>query len=184
MHALAKSLGHLAASALVVIAVGAPALAGPAKAPFGDKVDRLITSYDRASPYIGTAGLLKAGGVAEAKRLGFVAILDLLGPDEAGGVAAERAAAKAAGLRFFHIPVTTRAPTWDQVRAFAPLIEDRANYPILVHCETANRVGAMWAMYRVMRGVDAQVAIEEGRAIGLTSREGAVRKRLASMPNE
>ena len=150
-------------------------------APFGDKVSAAITYYGRASPMIGTAGLLLEGGVMEAKRLGFKTILSLLTADE--GVETERGKAKAAGIKFLNIPVSTRAPTDEQVREFARIIDDPANLPILVHCVTANRVGAMWALYRASRGVPAMTAVEEGRAIGLTpSREKAVRARLGLPP--
>lgn len=162
---------------LIVVLGSRPGLAETAQAPFGDKVSAAIVNYDRASPVIGTAGLLKGNGVAEAKALGFKTIVDLRGPDE--GTAAERAAAKAAGIAYIGIPVTTKAPAPAQVPTFAKIVEDPDNWPILVHCVSANRVGAMWALYRASRGVPAEVAIEEGRATGLRgSREAAVRQQL------
>jgi len=168
--------------ALLIATGTATAWAAPAKAPFGDKVSAAITYYGRASPYIGTAGLLKEGAIAEAKALGFKTIINLLGPTE--GAAAEKAAVEAAGLRYYNIPVTTRAPTLAQVKEFAALLADASIYPVLVHCETANRVGAMWAMYRYEKGVPYEIAFEEGRAIGLTSRENAARKTLGLPPAE
>ncbi len=176
---------YTARLALVVALFALPGLAqagaNKAMAPFGDKVSAAITNYNRASPMIGTAGFLLKGGVMEAKKLGFKTILSLLTPKE--GVDAEREKAKAAGIAFLNIPVATRAPTDEQVKKFAEIVENPANLPILVHCETANRVGAMWALYRASKGVPAMVAVEEGRAIGLKpSREKAVRARLGLPP--
>jgi len=176
---------YTARLALVVALFALPGLAqaGTAKAmaPFGDKVSAAITNYNRASPMIGTAGLLLEGGVMEAKRLGFKTILNLLTAKE--GAEIEREKAKAVGIKYLNIPVPTRAPTDAQVREFARIINDPANLPILVHCETANRVGAMWALYRASKGVPAMIAVEEGRAIGLKpSREKTVRKRLGLPP--
>ena len=173
-HAIALWSVPLALFALVA---ATPALAGPAQAPFGDRVSAAIVNYDRASPVIATAGLLKGNAVAEAKALGFKTILDLRGPDE--GIAVERAAAEAAGIAYLNIPVTTKAPTESQIPAFAEIVEDPANWPVLVHCVSANRAGAIWALYRAYRGVPPEVAVEEGRAAGLrTSREAAVRAQL------
>jgi uncharacterized protein (TIGR01244 family) len=156
--------------------------AAPPQAPFGDKVSPAIRNYNRASPHIGTSGEYDPRAVAEVKRLGFTAVLDLRGSDETG-VAAVAEAARAAGLKYFHIPVTRKAPTDEQVQAFARIAADGANQPLLVNCVSANRVGAMWALYRAAEGVDPEVAIEEGRTVGLKpSREVAVRQRLGLPP--
>lgn len=158
-----------------------PAMADPVQAPFGDKVSANITYYSRATPFIGTAGVLKPGAVGELKALGFKAVLDLRAAKE--GIAKNRTAIEGAGLVFFNIPVVTRAPTLAQVAQFAAIVEDKSTYPLLVYCKSANRVGAMWALYRHSKGVPLEVAIEEGRTLGLKkSREGAVRKLLGALP--
>jgi uncharacterized protein (TIGR01244 family) len=77
------------------------------------------------------------------------------------------------------IEVPTTAPTPEQVAAFAKVVEDPSTYPILLHCHSSNRVGAMWALYRAAAGVPAEIAIQEGRTVGMkSSREGAVREQL------
>lgn len=157
-----------------VAAAAALGFAAAGEAPPRERVSAAITNYSRLSPQIATAGVLRAGGVAEAKGLGFVAVLDLRGPQE--GTEIERRDVEAAGLKYFNIPVTTASPTDPQLAEFARLVEDAANYPLLVHCATANRVGAMWTLYRTKRGVPFATAAEEGRAIGMgTVRENAVR---------
>lgn len=165
--------------ALALIAFAHPqyASAAGAEVPFGEKVGRVFTNYDRIRPTIATAGLLKDGAVSDLKPLGFVAVLDLRGPKE--GTASEKSAVESAGLRYFNIPVTERAPTGAQVEAFTRIVEDPANHPIVVHCHTASRVGAMWVLYQVRKGVPVAIAVEEGRTIGLQlDRENAVRARL------
>ncbi len=147
------------------------------KAPFGGEVSPAISYYNRVSPYIANAGLLLDGGVAEARRLGFKLIVDLRAPDE-DGVTEEIELAQSVGIKYVNIPVTARAPGWDQVEEFASIIHQSKHYPVLVHCVSANRSGAIWAMYRAHVGVPALIAIDEGRAAGLESREKAVRKQL------
>jgi len=164
-----------------------PAQAGPAQifqrgpdaaeAPFGDKVSPAIKNYSRAAPHLGTAGLLGEGGVAEAERLGFKTIVDLRTPAEPGQPA-EAGLTEAAGLAYVSIPIAKGAPTEAQLARFAALMEDRAQFPILLHCGSANRVGALWTLYRTSKGVPSETAIEEGRAIGMKSREPQVRELL------
>jgi len=171
----------LALSLAILITATGTLSAADVQAPFGDKVSAALMNYNRASPMIGSAGVLGEGGVAEAKALGFTAILDLRSPEE--GTAEEAAAAGSAGIGYYNIPVATKSPTDDQVAAFASIVEDARNLPILVHCESANRVGAMWALYRAGKGVPAEIAVEEGRTLGLKpSREVAVRERLGLPP--
>ena len=159
----------------------ASTVAADAQAPFGDKVSNAITYYNRATPFMGSAGALKEGAVAEAKALGFTTIVDLRAPQE--GTASEQKTVEAAGLTYINIPVATRAPTDQQVAEFARLVDNASLHPMLVHCQSANRVGAMWALYRTSQGVPATVAVEEGRTLGLKpSRERAVRQRLGLPP--
>ena len=62
---------------------------------------------------------------------------------------------------------------------FARVVEDPNNAPLLVHCASANRVGAMWTLYRVRQGIPLAIALEEGRTAGLRpDREAELRKRL------
>lgn len=146
--------------------------------PSADKVSAAITRYTRVRPALATAGVLKEGGVSEAKALGFATILDLRGPEE--GTEVERRAAEAAGLRYLNIPVTEELPSEAQVVAFARIVEDAASHaPLLVHCASANRVGAMWSLYRVRGGATLAQAVAEGRTIGMQkAREDAVLRRL------
>jgi len=147
------------------------------QAPFGDRMPAIVKNYLRAAPYIGTGGIVAEGAYPQLKELGFKTVVNMLTAEEGGP--REAAAARAAGIAYIDMPVATTAPTPDQVAAFAGIVSDSANYPILVHCQSANRVGAMWALYRAGLGVPAEIAIQEGRTIGLRpSREGAVREML------
>jgi uncharacterized protein (TIGR01244 family) len=178
----------LAAAATLLAAVtvefaGSTATAQPAVAevPAGNRVSPALSNYSRVTPQVAAGGLLRDGAVGELKSLGFSAIIDLRGPEE--GIEAERQAAAAAGVRYFNVPVTTDVPTDAQIVEFARLVESAENHPVMVHCGSANRVGAMWALYRAAKGTPIPAAIAEGRAIGLQpAREIAVQRRLAQPP--
>lgn len=147
------------------------------QAPFGNEVSRSIVNYNRVSPYIANAGLLLGEGLSEAKNLGFKLVIDLRAPDEKGALEEEQLANEL-GINYQRIVVGRGAPDWDQIDKFSTLVENAEHYPILVHCVSSNRSGAIWALYRAKSGIPPIIAIEEGRAAGLESRENAVRKML------
>lgn len=150
------------------------------EAPFGDKISA-VKNYNRATPFVGTGGLIGDGGIGELTAAGIRTIIDLRGPDE--GTAEERKSVEAAGLTYLNIPVMNKAPTDAEVTAFGEMIADGALYPVLVHCTSANRAGAMWTLYRAGKGVPFDIALQEGRTIGLKpNREAAVRARLGQPP--
>ncbi len=154
---------------------------GLPEAPFGDRIDDRIPYYTRVAPHVATSGKVAPEGFALAAELGFKAVVNLLPDEEDGALLTE--AAKAAGLEVYRLPVPTRAPTWEQVRAFSEIVERTDDYPLLVFCISANRAGAMWALYRASRGVPKEIAIQEGRAAGLRpSRERKVREMLGLPP--
>lgn len=151
------------------------------QAPYGDQVSDAFKNYLRAAPYVGTAGVVAEGGFEEAKRLGYRTVINLNTGDE--GAIEEDERVRKAGLDYVSIEVPTKAPTPAQVEIFAGYVNDPATYPILVHCISSNRVGAMWALYRAANGVPGEIAIQEGRTVGLKpSREGAVRAQLDLPP--
>ena len=144
-------------------------------APFASKETALWANYTRVAPNIGTAGRPEGGGIAAAKAAGFETIIDLRAMDEEG-VASDAEAAGEVGIARISMPMPAEpssiGPFMDDL---APLLMDEARYPILLHCGSANRAGAAWALFRARSGVPVSVAIEEGRAAGMTSRESLVR---------
>lgn len=155
--------------------------AGHTQAPYGDAMPAIVKNYLRAAPYVGTGGLIEPDAFAELKALGFKTVINLNTEEE--GAAAENEVAVQAGLAYVGIPVTAKAPSLKQVEEFSSYVNDPAHYPILVHCVSSNRVGATWAIYRTLNGVPPEIAIQEGRTVGLKpSREKAVRQLLKLPP--
>jgi len=105
------------------------------------------------------------------KKEGFASVINLRQPDEPGvDIAKSRAAADAAGLTYVHIPVRGAGPEPASVDAFLAAVQDRSNQPMYIHCGSANRVGGMWLIKRVLvDGWDTARAVEEATAIGLTN---------------
>jgi len=151
------------------------------QAVYGNEMPNVVKNYLRATPYIGTGGVIEPTGIDMLAALGFKTVVNLNTADE--GATTEGPMIEKAGMTYINIAVPTKAPTAEQVAEFARIAEDPSNYPILVHCESTNRVGALWALYRASTGVPNDIAIQEGRTVGLkTSREKAVREQLGMPP--
>ena len=75
----------------------------------------------------------------------------------------------------FRAPAELTDTVFDRVRE---LLGDRQRHPLLLHCASANRVGAVWLAHRVLdHGVDFDEAHREAEAVGLKSREYLARAR-------
>lgn len=150
------------------------ATADDREVPFGDKIDARITNYNRTTPWLATAGEPGEGGIALLAELGFKSIVDLRTPEE--GTATEARLAREHDLEYVNIPVGKEAPDTFGLDRFRQWIEDPDKHPVLVHCASANRVGTLWAMYRLREGVPLDEALLEARTIGMKdSREPQVR---------
>jgi len=94
------------------------------------------------------------------KRLGIKTIIDL----RKDRVEESSVWARAAGLEYVNIPLTTkRAATDDQTIQFLKLANDPAKWPIYVHCKGGrHRTGQMTAIYRITHdGWTADQAYQE-----------------------
>jgi uncharacterized protein (TIGR01244 family) len=132
------------------------------------------------APGIVTGGRLHATDIAAVRDAGIRQVIDLT-PDAETPDFDEAAAVRGAGLAYANLPLHGAADlTRDNVVAFDRLIRD-AKRPVLVHCASGNRVGAIAALRAAwVQGKAADDAIAVGRAWGLKSLQGDVRKKLAS----
>ena len=81
----------------------------------------------------------------------------------------EAAVAKAAGISYLKIPIAGLAAmnddTFDAVRKQLKLGEKAGT---LLHCASANRVGAVWLVYRVLdQGVELEKAVKQAKEVGM-----------------
>lgn len=116
------------------------------------------------------------GALRRAADLGVGTVIDLRSPDEPG-YAAERALADELGLRFVAIPVAgATGLTEDNAESLDRALSE-AEGPVLLHCASGNRVGALLALRAFhVGGTAAEEALVSGRRAGLTGLEPAVRE--------
>lgn len=130
-----------------------------------------VTNFAKLESTIACGGATTPAGVAEIQKLGYKTIINLRQANEAGAdVDAEAAAAKAAGVNYFHIPVNGSAPDPSSADQFLTAVGAPANQPVFVHCASGNRAAAYWMIKRlVVDGWDADRAGTEAAALGLTN---------------
>ncbi len=139
---------------------------GQAQAPFGQAVGDVVINYSRAAPTVGAGGMISDGAMEEFRDHGFRTVVSLLTTPE--GVETHAAWAADAGIAYYNLQVTGQGPGDDVLSQFKQIMADPDNYPVMVHCGSASRVGALWARYRIDMGVPVAVAFQEARTIGLT----------------
>jgi uncharacterized protein (TIGR01244 family) len=126
----------------------------------------VVINYSRAAPAVGAGGMISEGAMEEFRDHGFRTVVSLLTTPE--GVETPTQWAQDAGIAYHNLQVTADGPGDPVLARFKDIMADPANYPVMVHCGSASRVGALWARYRIDMGVPVEVAFEEGRTIGLS----------------
>lgn len=158
--------------ARVVVVVGA-ILTGFAVGQIGaqDEVPDGVVNYTRVDATVACAGATPPEAMAGLKELGFASVINFRTAEEDGAnIEASQAAAKQAGLTYIHIPF--RAPSAETTSAFLEAVATPANQPTYIHCASANRVGAMWYIKRVLQDDwDTDRAMAEAETIGLRSEQ-------------
>lgn len=105
---------------------------------------------------------------------GYVAVIDLRTAGEGRGLD-EPAVVESLGMDYVALPIGRDDITMEKARELDALL-DQYDAPVLVHCASANRVGALLALKTFDETGDAELSLEKGRAGGLKSLEGAVRE--------
>lgn len=130
-----------------------------------------ITNLARVQTTVACSGAIKVEAVPEIKKMGFASIINLRESSEPGAnVDAEEAAAKQAGLHYFHIPFNGAMPDTAAVDQFIEAITGKDTEPAFIHCSGGNRAATMWFIKRlVVDHWDEDRAWKEASALGMTS---------------
>jgi uncharacterized protein (TIGR01244 family) len=130
-----------------------------------------VRNYSRVDATVGCGGATDPSAMAGLKKEGYVSVINLRLANEPGAdIDAGRAAAQAAGLKYIHLPFNGQAPDPKIVSDFLGAVADKSNQPVFIHCGSANRVGAVWMIKRVLQdGWAVERAQTEAEAIGLQS---------------
>jgi len=154
------------AAPLIVLLLAVPAIAQVTKSEMAG-----VRNYSRVDATVGCGGAVDPAAMAALRKEGYVSVINLRQATEAGAdIEAGRAAAQAAGLKYLHMPFNVAAPDSKVVDGFLAAVADKSNQPVFIHCGSANRVGGMWMIKRVLQdGWAIERARTEAEAIGLSS---------------
>ncbi len=131
-----------------------------------------------------TSGYLSTGQptrelLERAAAAGYAAVIDLRGKDEDRGLD-ERAATEALGMTYVSIPLSTPADATLGAAAEVAGLLRGFDGPVLLHCASGNRVGALFALNAAADGATDEEALAVGKKAGLTRWHNAIRKKLAA----
>jgi uncharacterized protein (TIGR01244 family) len=153
---------------LLAALAAAVALAQPADLP------------NRKDPLEGitTAGQPNEKQLAAAAASGFRSVIDLRGPQEDRGMD-EKAVVEALGMTYVPLPVEgAGGVTYSNAAALDKLIA-KLPAPVLIHCSTGNRAGALLALRAKLNGADSAAALALGVSGGVTGLKPTVEEKLA-----
>jgi uncharacterized protein (TIGR01244 family) len=108
---------------------------------------------------------------------GYVAVIDIRTAGEDRGID-EPAVVQGLGMDYVQMPVSGKdGITFENAEKLGQLL-DLYDEPVLVHCGSANRIGALFALNTFRETGDIDKALEAGRVAGLTGLEETVREVL------
>lgn len=158
---------------VVLLALGAAAAIGHAEPP------------DAAQPLpgIATSGQPDESALTEFAEDGYTAVIDLRTPEEDRGLN-ERETVENLGMSYISLPVDGPGGiTYENAAALDAILRETGR-PVLIHCSTGNRAGALLALRERLTGAAAEEALEVGVEGGMTSLRSTVEARLAEPPQD
>ncbi|HVB87078.1 MAG TPA: sulfur transferase domain-containing protein [Candidatus Dormibacteraeota bacterium] len=128
-----------------------------------------VVHFRRIGTTIACGGATTPAAITEIKKMGFVSDINFRLASEPGAdVEAEAAAAKAADLRYYHIPFDEHHPSDAAVTRFLNVITASGIQPAYIHCSGGNRASTMWFIkLMVVDHWSVDRAYKEATALGM-----------------
>jgi uncharacterized protein (TIGR01244 family) len=126
---------------------------------------------------ITTAGQPSEAALSALAAAGYRSVIDLRGANEDRGLD-ESKTAETLGLRYVNLPVEGAAGvSYANAEALDKLLAELPK-PVLLHCSTGNRAGALLALRAKANGANTGAALELGLANGLAGLKPVVEEKL------
>ena len=111
---------------------------------------------------------------------GYSVVIDMRGPDEDRGMDDFEGAVEATGMEYLAFPVVGADQVSFETAAKLDEVLQGIDGPVLMHCGSGNRVGAVLALRQSLNGAADEESIEFGKDAGMTRLEPRVREVLES----
>ena len=131
--------------------------------------EKLLPNFHQVNEHLSRGAQPLKNGLQRLAALRIKTIINLRGADE--GTRAEETEARAAGLRYFNVPMRDLSrPTDEQVERVLSIINDSQNWPVFVHCNHGrDRTGVIIACYRISHdGWTSEKAKAEAKHYGMS----------------
>jgi uncharacterized protein (TIGR01244 family) len=129
-------------------------------------------------PGITASGQPDQAALKELADAGYVAVIDLRGVNEDRGFD-EQAAVEELGMSYLPLPITgAGSVTYENASARDELLSE-IDGPVLLHCASSNRVGAVLALRHRLNGASSEESLQLGDQAGLSSLRESVEARLS-----
>ena len=109
---------------------------------------------------------------------GYVAVIDIRGEEEDRGMEGEQAFIENLGMDYVSFPIEKEEGISFENAAKLDELIGSFDGPVLVHCGSGNRVGALLALRKSLNGASDEEAFSYGKEGGLTRLEDVVKERL------
>ncbi|MDJ0813747.1 MAG: sulfur transferase domain-containing protein [Woeseiaceae bacterium] len=156
----------------------------PAYADEGEQGIKVDLDKVVASGKVAPVGGITSAGQPDTAALevfaesGYAAVIDMRGLNEDRGISNYADVVEGKGMEYIAFPISSAAEiNLDKARQLDELLAD-IDGPVLLHCGSGNRVGAVLALRESLNGADDEAAIEFGKDAGLTRLEPVVREAL------
>lgn len=155
----------------------------PAEPPSEEAAPALLPYLRQPMDDVISGGQPTPDQLTAARDAGYKTVLNMRLPEEKG-VGDEAAIVAGLGMGYLSIPIKgAEGLTRENTAAFAKALET-AEYPLVIHCGSGNRIGAMFALKAYwVDGKNAEESLQIGLDSGLTRLEGAVKKILEAKPS-
>lgn len=129
-------------------------------------------------PGITTSGQPDETSLQSLAQAGFVTIIDLRAVDEDRGFD-EKSAVEGLGMNYISLPISGADAINFENASLLDETLSGIDGPVLVHCASSNRVGALLSLREKMHGASADEALRLGTEAGLSSLRATVEARLS-----
>lgn len=133
-------------------------------------------------PDLLACGLPSEQDLQDAAKKGIKTIVNLCPLEETPP--SEQSAVEQLGMTYINIPIRgAQDLNRGAAKQLADIMDDCDNHPVLVHCRSANRVGALMALKEYwFEGKTVEEALVVGRSAGLTKLEAGVMEIMRQQP--
>ena len=130
-----------------------------------------IRNFTKVDGSAACGGSVEVAAVSELAKRGYKTMISLREDSEAGSMNAEiEQAARAAGIRFLHVPMSSQSPNESAAGAALGALRDAGNQPVFIYDASGSRAAAILMIKRMVAdGWTEDRAYNEAVSVGLSS---------------